>query len=47
MGHMLAKSQMRAIMKELLFRVPNLRVGEPVYLVSSFVHAVKSLPCTI
>jgi cytochrome P450 len=47
MGHMLAKSQMRAILKELLFRVPNLHVGEPVYLVSSFVHAVKSLPCTL
>jgi cytochrome P450 len=47
MGHMLAKSQLRAILKELLFRVPNLNVGEPVYLVSSFVHAVKSLPCTL
>ncbi|MFJ2668159.1 cytochrome P450 [Nocardia fluminea] len=47
MGNMLAKTQLRAIFKELLFRVPDLRVGEPEYLLSSFVHAVKRLPCTV
>lgn len=47
MGNMLAKTQLRAIFKELLFRVPNLRVGEPTYLVGNFVRAVKSMPCTL
>ncbi len=47
MGNMLAKRQLRALFEELLFRVPNLSVGEPQYLVSSFVHAVKRLPCTL
>jgi cytochrome P450 len=47
LGNMLAKTQLRAIVGELLLRVPNLRVGEPDYLVSNFVHGVKSMPCTI
>ncbi|MEU1994032.1 cytochrome P450 [Nocardia gamkensis] len=47
LGNGLAKMQLRAVFSELLFRVPTLRVGEPQYLVSNFVHAVKSLPCTL
>ncbi|GAA5129586.1 cytochrome P450 [Haloechinothrix salitolerans] len=47
LGNQLAKTQLRAIFKELLFRVPNLEVGEPTYLVGNFVHAVKSMPCTL
>ncbi len=47
MGAFLAKMQLEAFFRELLFRAPNLRVGEPVYLTGNFVHAVKSLPYTI
>ncbi|MGW1675376.1 cytochrome P450 [Streptomyces sp. NPDC002324] len=47
MGNMLAKAQLRAVFGELLHRVPNLEVGEPSYLVSNFVHGVKSMPCKI
>ncbi|MEU0505643.1 hypothetical protein [Nocardia sp. NPDC005998] len=47
MGNMLAKAQLRTIFKELLLGVPNLRVGESNYLVSSFVHTVKRQPCTL
>jgi cytochrome P450 len=47
MGAFLAKMQLQAFFRELLFRAPNLRVGEPVYLTGNFVHAVKSLPYTL
>lgn len=47
MGAFLAKMQLEAFFRELLFRAPNLRVGEPVYLTGNFVHAVKSLPYTL
>jgi len=47
MGANLAKTQLRAIVGELLHRVPNLEVGAPDYLVSNFVHGVKSMPCTL
>lgn len=47
LGHMLAKTQLRAIFGELLTRVPGLQVGEPQYLLSNFVHGVKSMPCTL
>ncbi|MGI8678765.1 MAG: cytochrome P450 [Jatrophihabitans sp.] len=47
MGANLAKTQLRAIIGEVLHRVPELQVGEPDYLVSNFVHGVKSMPCTI
>ena len=39
---MLARTQLRAIVGELLHRVPDLQLGEPDYLVSNFVHGVKS-----
>jgi cytochrome P450 len=47
MGAFLAKMQLEAFFRELLFRAPNLQVGEPVYLTGNFVHAVKSLPYTL
>jgi cytochrome P450 len=47
MGHFLAKMQLEAFFRELIFRAPNLRVGEPEYLAGNFVHAVKSLPYTL
>ncbi|WP_460604398.1 cytochrome P450 [Jatrophihabitans fulvus] len=47
MGANLAKTQLRAIVDELLRRAPGLELGEPDYLVSNFVHGVKSMPCTV
>jgi cytochrome P450 len=47
MGSFLAKMQLEAFFRELIFRAPNLRVGQPEYLVGNFVHAVKSLPYTL
>jgi cytochrome P450 len=47
MGQQLAKSQLRAIFGQLLTRVPNLTVGEPDYLLSNFVHGIKSMPCKL
>ena len=47
MGAFLAKMQLEAIFRELIFRAPTLRVGEPEYLTSNFMHAVKSLPYTL
>jgi cytochrome P450 len=47
LGAMLAKTQLRSIVGELLHRAPGLTLGEPDYLVSNFVHGVKSMPCTL
>jgi cytochrome P450 len=47
MGTFLARMQLESIFRELIFRAPNLRVGEPEYLTSNFMRAVKSLPYTL
>ena len=47
MGAFLAKMQLEAFFRELTFRAPTLRVGEPEYLTGNFVRAVKSLPYTL
>jgi cytochrome P450 len=47
MGNFVAKMQLRATFDQLLHRAPNLQVGEPSYLVSNFVHAVKTMPYTL
>ncbi len=47
MGTFMARMQLESIFRELLFRAPNLRVGEPEFLVSNFMRAVKSLPYTV
>lgn len=47
MGAFLARMQLEAIFRELIFHAPTLRVGEPQYLTSNFMHAVKSLPYTL
>ena len=47
MGAFLAKMQLESLFRELIFRAPNLRVGQPEYLTGNFVHAVKSLPYSL
>jgi cytochrome P450 len=44
MGHILARTQLRAIFDELLRKAPELEVGEPKYLVGNFVRAITSMP---
>jgi cytochrome P450 len=47
MGAFLAKMQLESFFRELIFRAPGLRVGEPEYLTGNFIRAVKSLPYTL
>jgi cytochrome P450 len=47
LGNVLARTQLRALMRELLLRAPNLEVGEPRYLTSNFVRGIKSMPCSV
>jgi len=47
LGHMLAKTQLKAIFGELLHRAPELTVSDPDYLLSNFVHGIKRMPCRI
>lgn len=44
LGSQLAKSMLRSIFKELLFRIPDFRVGEPQYLGSNFMRGIKRMP---
>jgi cytochrome P450 len=44
LGHAVAKLQLRSLFRELLLRVPDLEVGEPVLLESRIVHGIKRLP---
>lgn len=43
LGNMLAKMQLRHVFEQLLTRAPGLRLGEPVYTASNFVHSVRSV----
>jgi methyl-branched lipid omega-hydroxylase len=46
LGAHLARREISAILRELLSRVPDIRVaGEPDYLLSSFINGIKHLPC--
>ncbi len=47
MGNWVARMQLRELFDQLIHRVPNLSFGRPEYLAGNFVHAVKSMPCTI
>ncbi|WP_245818899.1 cytochrome P450 [Haloechinothrix alba] len=46
LGNMLAKTQLRHLFKELLFRVKDIEVGAPTYLTSHFIRGVRAMPCT-
>jgi len=46
LGAHLARREISAVLRELLTRVPDIRVaGEPDYLLSSFINGIKHLPC--
>lgn len=44
LGNQLARTQLKALFRELLDRAPRIEVGEPELLVSSFIHGVKRMP---
>lgn len=45
LGNQVAKTQLRAVFRELLHRLPDIEAGEPEYLAGNFVHAVRAVPC--
>jgi cytochrome P450 len=47
LGNGLARTQLRAIVSELLTRLPRLEVGQPVRLESNFVHGITHLPAHV
>ncbi|QLL05883.1 cytochrome P450 [Mycobacterium vicinigordonae] len=46
LGAHVARAQLRALFGELLRQVPEIRSGEPSYVVGNFIHAIRRLPCT-
>lgn len=46
MGSHLARTQLKALFRELLFRLDDIRVGEPEYLTGNFINGIKRLPVT-
>ena len=46
LGASLAKTQLRAIVGEMLKVIPDIEAGEPELLRSAFIHGIKRMPCT-
>lgn len=46
LGTHVARAQLRAIFGELLRQLPDIQAGDPAYVPSNFVHAVRAMPCT-
>jgi cytochrome P450 len=46
LGAQLARTQLRAVFRELFTRLPELAAGEPDYLTGNFIHVVRTLPVT-
>jgi cytochrome P450 len=47
LGNMVAKAQLRALFKQILTKLPNIEVGEPVRVKSDFINGYVSLPVAI
>lgn len=47
LGAHVARAQLRAIFGELLRQVPDIETGDPVYVPGNFIHAIRSMPCTL
>ncbi|MFI9387903.1 cytochrome P450 [Kutzneria sp. NPDC052558] len=45
LGSQLARTQLRALFRELLRQLPDITAGEPEYLAGNFVHAIRAMPC--
>jgi cytochrome P450 len=46
LGASLARTQLRAIVTELLSRLPDIEAGEPDYLVGNFINGIRAMPCS-
>ncbi|MVU80716.1 cytochrome P450 [Nocardia sp. ET3-3] len=46
LGNQVAKSQLRALFRELLTRISDFRAGEPQMLAGNLIHGIKSMPIT-
>jgi cytochrome P450 len=46
LGSRVARTQLRVLFRELMTRLPGIRAGEPEYLVSAFVHGIRTMPWT-
>jgi cytochrome P450 len=46
LGAHVARTQLRALFGELLTQLPDIAAGEPSYVASNFVHAIRAMPCT-
>jgi cytochrome P450 len=46
LGHILGREVLKAQMREIYHRMPNLEVGEPDLLLSNFMNGTKRLPAT-
>jgi cytochrome P450 len=46
LGSVLGKQMLKHAIREVYTRMPDLKIGEPEYLASSFMHGVKHLPAT-
>lgn len=44
LGTHVARAQLRAIIGELLRQLPDIRAGEPAFVPSNFVHAIRAMP---
>jgi cytochrome P450 len=44
LGSAVARAQIRAVLREVFARMPDLELGEPVFGFSEFTHIVESLP---
>jgi cytochrome P450 len=47
LGNGVAKTQLRALFREILTKLPDMEVGEPEYLYSEFINGVRRLPVRI
>jgi cytochrome P450 len=47
LGNQIAKMQLRALFQQLIFRVPDIEVGEPQYVASRMMNSVKRLPVRV
>ena len=46
LGAHVARAQLRAIFGELFRQLPDIQAGDPTYVPSNFIHAVRSMSCT-
>lgn len=46
LGTHVARAQLRAIFSELLRQLPDVAAADPEFVAGSFIHGIRSMPCT-